>query len=797
MDWASLNDQANQLLERGHPSQPQMTRNLPQVAQFSHQLKDRVSVRDVKQEELAATRFFAREGIEAERPPDGLSMQPMDGEAGRSPIPAAELEKYFDGRHYEGLKQRNVVEAIAAADKCIEHTWRNYMGNVWRRMSSNLGESWKFDGAGPVTTTRSQAPGLMSGLPSPLLALPPPTPATGLVEPGKPNVAPKDQAYASVIGQLATPSGRDLNAGSLFLEAVGKLKETPSSVLVTWKLLNKMLGQLSTTAPGPRMHWNSVRGLLRGARAFMEEHFRSKLVKMIQGSRLVAERGGDLDQLKEVRAYIAVYLRELRPLDFQEVRGTRTDWAQVYYCLMAGYVGEAVRAAENVYWLAGRQGSKDLKDYIEEWADGDIASADRLLTEYPHFFANVEEYLWFFASTVRQRRESSVGRSSPPLGSHPVMAFTLSDWQQRVRSQPPDYYTNNGAEPFTYIRVLLTSLQFKTALHFLTNSPVMQSHIPDAVHMAVALQHHNVLQTGGEGDSGMNSFGFDVGELVRGYGRQFVHTDSSLAMLYYLEAADVKGGSLELRAAALRDLLSESRDYGTILGGGGTVGGGSAMRECVPEEAQRLQLIRAAAAQAQDASQLEEAVELCMAGDQPVKALKILNLQIAQALQRFYNELRMNGERVQELWHEVERLASRCADAQEKVGEERTYDDRRQLAACEQLMLVKAVVENQIQNRTSEAIAIMPKLTFLPSESVEAEQYGKQVALLHPAIIDAMPTLLRSLGSALRDEMDRRGREFVHGKLMALCLFSGSIPAPHRPPQDVCGDLAQMVEAVR
>ena len=91
----------------------------------------------------------------------------------------------------------------------------------------------------------------------------------------------------------------------------------------------------------------------------------------------------------------------------------------------------------------------------------------------------------------------------------------------------------------------------------------------------------------------------------------------------------------------------------------------------------------------------------------------------------------------------------------------------------------------------------MPQLTFLPNDSMEAEQYGKQVALLHPAIIDALPTLLRSLGSALRDQMCHRGHDFVHSKLMALCLFSSSIPAPHRPPRDVYGDLAQMVEAIR
>ena len=80
-----------------------------------------------------------------------------------------------------------------------------------------------------------------------------------------------------------------------------------------------------------------------------------------------------LQSLKEVQAYLSVLLRELRPLDFQEYHGIRTDWAQVYICLRAGYIGEALQVSDRTLWLVGKLGSKELKDYIEEWADGNGA----------------------------------------------------------------------------------------------------------------------------------------------------------------------------------------------------------------------------------------------------------------------------------------------------------------------------------------------------------------------------------------------------------------------------------------
>jgi nuclear pore complex protein Nup93 len=46
-------------------------------------------------------------------------------------------------------------------------------------------------------------------------------------------------------------------------------------------------------------------------------------------------------------------------------------------------------------------------------------------------------------------------------------------------------------------------------------------------------------------------------------------------------AASAGGGGIELRGRLLRELLVESKDYGTLLGAGGALGSGGAIRAFV------------------------------------------------------------------------------------------------------------------------------------------------------------------------------------------------------------------------
>lgn len=126
------------------------------------------------------------------------------------------------------------------------------------------------------------------------------------------------------------------------------------------------------------------------------------------------------------------------------------------------------------------------------------------------------------------------------------------------------------------------------------------------------------LDAGGEGDAG-HSRGLDTASLVHRYGRSFVHSHPDVALEYYmrvspdclrpfmsnaikeaasrggegqvagqvckrapsvlrcvgvLQAAQLKGDTLEVKAQLLRELLTESNAFGYLIGSGGAGGTG-------------------------------------------------------------------------------------------------------------------------------------------------------------------------------------------------------------------------------
>jgi nuclear pore complex protein Nup93 len=90
-----------------------------------------------------------------------------------------------------------------------------------------------------------------------------------------------------------------------------------------------------------------------------------------------------------------------------------------------------------------------------------------------------------------------------------------------------------------------------------------------------------------------------------------VHSDSGTALMYYMLTASIRGGgesgsgsgfgsnSLGVKGALLRELLAESRDFGTLLGGGGAAGSGGALSLYVADAEERSNLLEAVAYECQ------------------------------------------------------------------------------------------------------------------------------------------------------------------------------------------------------
>ena len=69
-----------------------------------------------------------------------------------------------------------------------------------------------------------------------------------------------------------------------------------------------------------------------------------------------------------------------------------------------------------------------------------------------------------------------------------------------------------------YVNVLLLSLQFKSALHYLLSDPATHAYRTDAVHMAMALAHHNVLDLQGTESDRADLVSLDIPQRIAQYG---------------------------------------------------------------------------------------------------------------------------------------------------------------------------------------------------------------------------------------------------------------------------------------
>ena len=54
-----------------------------------------------------------------------------------------------------------------------------------------------------------------------------------------------------------------------------------------------------------------------------------------------------------------------------------------------------------------------------------------------------------------------------------------------------------GSEPLLYVTVLLLSLQFRAVVDFLAQDPGSAAYRVDAVHLGIALLHHQLLDVSG------------------------------------------------------------------------------------------------------------------------------------------------------------------------------------------------------------------------------------------------------------------------------------------------------------
>jgi hypothetical protein len=121
----------------------------------------------------------------------------------------------------------------------------------------------------------------------------------------------------------------------------------------------------------------------------------------------------------------------------------------------------------------------------------------------------------------------------------------VRELQGELSRWPATYYSKGGKEPLLYGTVLLLSLQFRAALHFLHKDDMARALRGDAVHLAIALQVRVFFGGGARGAGcevggvGWSRAWLGGGGLLRSRGRRMLlrrahqsraHTDRGLRL---------------------------------------------------------------------------------------------------------------------------------------------------------------------------------------------------------------------------------------------------------------------------
>lgn len=825
-DWKYLVLQTQDLVAQNQNNFPRVSKDLLQLQQYAESLRARTNRFKSLQNQTAATRLLAQQGFDSSRLTQdisGLELQPNVEDV-------FDLEPTSVEEYLKQVEESTVLSAIQEAQQESVALFDNYMTDCmlqdWAADKRQLfGLLAPYTGAQPGTpgTAAAGTPAktgfARGGTPVPAPSSPF-APVSGAVR-----LAGREAAYVAVVQRLSETAGSassgigngTVDAVKEFKEACASCEEKTSEGSMTgcWQLLQDILSEAKAQGLSPVTLAPKYKdALIQGARNHLERGHAGHIRTAITRHRLLAERGGDPDTLREVQAYIQVKHSSHAPFDFQQIGGQDTSWLQVYYCLRSGWLEAARRAADQCHDLTAQRlgGDFSLRMLMEEWIRGGrklpdrlssllVKEAERLLRDkaalagplktpfavlccallasdnkvldqlltavsslkLAPLLTTLEDYMWAKLSLVSSQASPSQASTSYGL---PELAADLARW-------PPAYYTKNGAEPLLYVTVLLLSLQFSAAVKFLWQDASSRPYRLDAVHLAIALHWENVFSALPVDPS------FDVALMVQSYGRKFVHQDSRTALHYYMLAAALSGGGMAVRGRLLRELLAESRDYGTLLGGGGAGGLGGALAMHVPDPAERRRLFEAVAYECQVSAQLEEAVELYLAADCPRPALAIINQQLSALLERAVEE-QVTGLNITGACEAARRLDARGRDARGRVEATCFGDARavREVEAWDQLHQIWALMVAARKGNHEEALNQLSMLSWLPLERTRVDACVRAMAGVHPAVQERVQDVLSAAAStlaALKQDASSQRLAMLKLQLDALLMFVNNI----------------------
>lgn len=842
-EWQALLNQTESLVKQDFHSFPRVDRNLSQLQQLAESVKARTANKQRSlNEQLAATRLLARQGFDAGRlTQETATLELQATFEDISPDAASSVEEYLSH-----LQEMTILTAIQESQQDTTSAFERFMDECVLR-------DWASDRRRLFGVIAPQAVTQLLGRGHPGRSADGVTDTGQLVLGGGEAATGKAAAYAGVIRRMAAAgaSGERFDAAAACREALsppvggapvtGTAGAADAAMAAAWRLLSDILQEAEVAGVSVSSPARYVDALARGARRHLEAGHARHVHSWVSRHRVTAQRGADPDMLRDIQAYLAVKMRGRGDLDFQQPGGHDTSWIQVYYALRSGWADAALRAAARASdAAAARVGNASLEASLRAWLSdrdafraqhgaqirrecdhlltqhrqrgaasppqaeyviallalmgGDAAALDALLAVAPGLASTIEDFMWARLTLLAGPGQ---GHHDPPglAGGGPMplagpVPYTLRELQGEINRWPPQYYSKEGKEPLLYLTVLLLSLQFAAAVRFLCKDKETKAYRIDGVHLAAVLVGAGVQRLPGEEE--LREL---AGRVLADFGAQLAPADSALALHYYMAAADARGGGLPARGAMLRELLSVSRDYGTLLGGGGAVGTGGALSTFVRDPEEKRRLLEAVAYDCQMDAQPQDAIELFMAAGKPGLALQIINRQLSGIMAQSIEEEARGVPPAPgtQSWGDL-RARGRDAVGQlgRPLGGPGDAAARGEVDAFTQLQDMRAALLACRCRQYGQCVDLLRGITFLPLDTSRVEACCRQVALLHPAVLDRVPDLLAVAAEAFAAMLPAKPDQ-MRPQASSLAQYIADGRVAHLVPQGAYERLAQHV----
>ncbi|CAK9828479.1 Nuclear pore complex protein Nup93 [Anthophora retusa] len=475
----------------GNEELPQVERNLRQILEASNELWSRVTQTGTQDNQVQAHLLLGSRGVDLPQISQKLNslsarrtFEPLD------PIADTNIVSYLRNE-----KENAILSIIEQVHKDtfeltrvqqMEHMlgeWKQMRFEIINAMTAPSGELVDLRG----TPQRTKLAGSMiSGLSS------------------------VEVAYVKELQNYNDHVLRGITKPNLF-NAFCKAAETfnDKKIVDIWQMVKCMVD----IPPIPREDQIKSRStaaveqkIVLNARKYLENRYRDFMTSVISENLAQAKRGGIPGTVPLVKSFVTVKVQNVRDLEDVMVEG-KPLWPLIYYCMRVGDYKAALQCLNQCntefpeFEVALEEACNDPQRHPSSYAESNLKlhyrKHVRSVTDpykrvsycalvpcepddlHSDVICTADDYLWLKLCQVRDQPDAE-------------NKLTLDYLQTTISEIYGESYYHAHEQPFVYFSMLFLTGQFEAAIEFLARGAGAR-HLPHAVHLAAAMNEHNLL----------------------------------------------------------------------------------------------------------------------------------------------------------------------------------------------------------------------------------------------------------------------------------------------------------------